>query len=422
MKSFLNKIFKYKKKRNNSIYKKLNNKEEIEQIFHFFDTYSKKCEIRFVGGCVRKFLKDEKIEDIDLATNVSPDIIQLILETNNIKYYNSGFDHGTITAIINKNKYEITSLRNDISTDGRHAEVEYTDNWSQDASRRDFTINCIYSDLEGNLFDPFNGKNDLENGIVKFIGDADSRIKEDYLRILRYVRFFSDYSKIDHSDNLKKIILRNISGIKKISKERLLDELKKIFKSQGFLRISNNNFSNELLLKIFPELKNLKLFKKLNFDALDLIKSKDFIFLLSISIIDETDNVDYFLYKYKLSTFDKNRILFLKKYSKFINKQNFFSQKNLLKILYIYDTKNVIDLIDFKIFKSIKTNYNLLKIREDFGKKNKPVFPIKAKDIMETYNLKEGRQLGLKIKELKNIWINNNFSINKKEIEKIAKN
>ena len=113
-----------------------------------------------------------------------------MLKKENIDYYETGLNHGTITAVINEYKFEITSLRKDISTDGRHATVAFSKNWKEDASRRDFTINSIYSDKDGNLFDPYNGKSDLEKGYVKFIGDVDERIKEDYLRILRYLRFF----------------------------------------------------------------------------------------------------------------------------------------------------------------------------------------------------------------------------------------
>ena len=421
MKNIFKKLFKKQSVVKDSIYKKLKNSSDIEKIFKAFDKHSDNSEIRFVGGCIRKFLKNEKIDDIDLATNVTPEITQKILSENNINFFNSGIDHGTITAVVNDNKYEITSLRRDVLTDGRHARVEFTNDWSQDASRRDFTINSIYSDLEGNLFDPHAGKFDLENGIVKFIGNPDQRIKEDFLRILRYVRFFSDYSRIEHDENLKTIILKNISGIKKISKDRLLNELKKIYKSKGFLNISNNDFSALILTMIFPELKNLKSFGKLNYDALDLFFMKDFIFLLSITIIDETDNVDYFLFKYNLSNNDKNRVKFLKKYIQLINEKNFFTQKNLLKILYLYGTKNLIDLIDLKIFKSKKPSNSLLKVREEFENKDIPIFPIKANTIMKEYNLKEGKELGEKLKKLENIWINNHFYISNKDIEKVIK-
>ena len=140
----------------------------------------------------------------------------------------TGIEHGTITARIEEKNFEITSLRKDVSTDGRRAVVEFTDDWAEDAIRRDFTINSIYSDKEGNLFDPNEGVKDLKNGKIEFIGDPEKRIKEDYLRILRYVRFFLNYSKNEHKLNVKKVIKQNISEIVKLSKERLIDELKKL--------------------------------------------------------------------------------------------------------------------------------------------------------------------------------------------------
>ena len=173
-------------------------------IFDLINNFSQKSEVRFVGGCLRKILNGEEIDDIDLATNLEPHQVCEILKKNKIQFYESGIEHGTITAKIKNTNFEITSLRKDVITDGRHAKVEFSKNWHEDASRRDFTINSIYSDLDGNLYDPFNGKKDLENGYVKFIGNQKKRIKEDYLRILRYLRFFLNYSKNDHSKNLKK--------------------------------------------------------------------------------------------------------------------------------------------------------------------------------------------------------------------------
>ena len=177
------------------------------------------------------------MDDIDLATNLDPKIVSEILKVNKINFFETGIEHGTITARINNQKFEITSLRKDISTDGRHAQVEFSNNWYEDASRRDFTFNSIYADLNGNLYDPFNGKKDLEIGEVRFIGDPDKRIKEDYLRILRYVRFFLNYSKSKHNDQIKKIIRQNLNGLSQISSDRLLDELKKLVFSNGFLKL-----------------------------------------------------------------------------------------------------------------------------------------------------------------------------------------
>ena len=212
----------------NLAFQKLSKESEIKKIFKIIEEFSSTGEIRFVGGCVRKIIKNEKIDDIDFAVNLNPDEVSEILKQNNIKFYNTGIEHGRIAALINSKKFDITSLRKDVSTDGRHARVEFSKDWHEDASRRDFTINSIYADIDGNLFDPFNGKKDLENGEIKFIGVADKRIKEDYLRILRYVRFFLNYSKKKHNPNITKIIKQNLDGFKKISSQRLLEEFKKL--------------------------------------------------------------------------------------------------------------------------------------------------------------------------------------------------
>ena len=162
----------------------------VKKIFDSINNFTSDSEIRYVGGCVRKIIKGEIVDDIDLATNLNPQQVCKALKNNEINYHETGIEHGTVIAIINDYRFEITSLREDIETDGRHAQVKFSTDWKKDASRRDFTVNAIYADIAGNLFDPFNGKEDLEKGVIKFIGDTELRIKEDYLRILRYFRFF----------------------------------------------------------------------------------------------------------------------------------------------------------------------------------------------------------------------------------------
>ena len=142
--------------------KDITNQTPANKIFEAINNYSESSEIRYVGGCIRKVIKKETVDDIDLATNLKPNEVCEALKKKNINFYETGVEHGTITAIIDKYKYEITSLRKDVITDGRHAKVEFSLDWKEDASRRDFSINSIYSDEEGNLFDPNNGKKDLE--------------------------------------------------------------------------------------------------------------------------------------------------------------------------------------------------------------------------------------------------------------------
>jgi len=176
----------------------LKNLVATKSIFSVLEHQDKINKLMFVGGCVRKLLNRETVNDIDIATNLSPDELKNILRENNINFIETGITHGTITVVINKIKFEITTLRKDVSTDGRHANVEFISDWEMDAKRRDFTINAIYSDLKGEIYDPLDGLTDLKNGIVKFIGDPNERIKEDYLRILRYFRFYTQYSKHKH--------------------------------------------------------------------------------------------------------------------------------------------------------------------------------------------------------------------------------
>ncbi len=404
----------------NAQFQALRKKTGIELLFEAVEDYSDESEIRYVGGCVRKILKNEKINDIDLAANLNPEQIIEVCKKKNIKFFESGLEHGTITVIINDYKFEITSLRKDLKTDGRHADVVFTNDWKEDASRRDFSINSIYSDLQGNLFDPFNGKKDLENGKISFIGNAEKRIKEDYLRILRYIRFFLNYSKHDHNRDVAKIIKKNLEGISKISSERLLGEFKKLFNSDGFLNLTNDEFSCEIISLIFPQFKNINLLKNLNKYAKENIKNIDFILLISLMIVDGSDNSDYFIYKFNISKKDQKRILFLNEYLKNKNNKN-FNTKNLWKILYFNGKESLLDLINFHIFKSKKVDKKLMNFINFFKDKKVPILPLKAVTLMTKYNIPEGKELGLKLKQIEDQWVDNNFTISEKEVEKIVK-
>ena len=421
MKSFIDKIF---LRSNNLDYisqsiKDLTKKTPSNKIFKAINSYSSESEIRYVGGCIRKLINKEKVDDIDLATNLEPKQICEALKNNNIKYYESGIEHGTITAIEDNYIFEITTLRKDISTDGRHAKVEFSKDWKEDASRRDFTINSIYSDKDGNLFDPFNGKQDLENGIVSFIGEPDKRIKEDYLRILRYLRFFINYSKHQHSpENIRKLKM-NISGILKLSKERLLDELKKITKLEILEKLSKDKISLEIILMIFPELKNIKIFSRLNSTQKDLLKEKDFIFLLSLMIIDDTDNTDYFLYKFNISKKDQKRIKSIDNFFKEKTNLKLFTENYMDKILYYQGKQVVTDILSYKIIKSKKVDNSFKELIKNYEKKVIPIMPVNADFLMKKYKIPQGKKLGNKLKIIEDLWVKNNFKISNKDVENI---
>jgi tRNA nucleotidyltransferase/poly(A) polymerase len=397
-------------------------KSPVEKIFNSINLYSSESEIRYVGGFVRKIINKEKIDDIDLATNLDPVEVCRVLEENQIEYYKTGIDHGTITAIIDEYKFEITSLREDVLTDGRHAKVKFSKDWKEDAARRDFTINAIYSDMNGNLFDPFDGKGDLDKGLVNFIGDAEKRIKEDYLRILRYIRFFLNYSKHQHSPEIIRKLKINIGGISNLSKERLLDELKKMLNLEILEKLSKDKIILNIISLIFPELKNIQIFFKLSEEKRKFLKDNDFIFLLSLMIIDETDNADYFLYKYNISKKDLKRIQIINNFYKEKVDTKSFSENRMNKIFYYRGKQAVIDIVNFKIVKSKKIDKTLVKLIQHFKDKDLPLMPIGANILMSKYKIPEGKQIGVKLKLIEEEWVKNNFQISDQEIDNIIKN
>ena len=423
MKNFLDKFFSRSK---NLDYISQNLKQitlttPTNKIFEAINNFSEKSEIRYVGGCVRKVIKKENVDDVDLATNLTPLEVCEALKNKQISYYETGIEHGTITAIIDQYKYEITSLRKDVSTDGMHAEVEFSLDWKEDASRRDFTINSIYADGDGNLFDPFDGKKDLEEGHINFIGNVEKRIQEDYLRILRYLRFYLNYSNHKHQPEIIKNIKKNIDGISNISSERLIDELKKITSSNGFLKLFKDKESLELIEIIFPQLKNIKNFKKQNSYAAENFLKIDFIFLIALLVIDGTDNTDYFLYKFKISNKDKKRLKLIDLFYRERVTLNNFTEKNLNKFFYFNGRQAVIDIINFKIFTSNKVEKKLIKLLDTYKEKAIPTLPIGADQIMSKFQIPEGKTLGNKLKKIEETWVQNGFQISDKQVQQIVK-
>jgi len=214
--------------------------------------------LRIVGGAVRNALLGAPVVDIDLATQLEPDTVIETLKSADIKHVPTGIKHGTITAVINRQPYEITSLRRDVETDGRRAVVAYTTDWSEDAQRRDFTMNALYMDADGTLFDPTGlGEADAQARKLRFVGDADMRVKEDYLRILRFFRFMAYYSgdaKVEAS--ALKSCRENQSGLKSLSAERVWMELKRLLSAPNPTRAVTVMHQQGILTTLLSEADN----------------------------------------------------------------------------------------------------------------------------------------------------------------------
>lgn len=208
---------------------------------------------RFVGGCVRNSLMSRPVDDIDIATQLKPEETLAALEAANIKAIPTGIEHGTVTAVMDGEPFEITSLRRDVETDGRRAVVAFTEDWAEDAQRRDFRMNALYAAPNGEVFDPVGGGyDDALAGHVIFIGDADARLREDYLRILRFFRFNAWYGAEIDVDGLA-ACARQKQGLEKIARERIWKELKKLLAAPTPRRAVQAMDEAGVLDEILPE-------------------------------------------------------------------------------------------------------------------------------------------------------------------------
>ena len=371
----------------------------------------------FVGGCVRNYLQSKKIVDIDMATILTPDEIKKKLQNSKFKVIDTGLEHGSVTIVLDQNKFELTTLRKDVKTDGRHAEIKTIDDWKEDSKRRDFTINAIYLSKKGKIFDPQQGESDLKNNIVKFIGDPQTRIKEDFLRIIRFLRFTIQYkSSIEHST--VQAIKLNLNGVKALSKERVLSELLKILKIENFFKLNDSKELMEIFLLIFPELKYLNRFKNFSLTR-NYIKNSE-ILLLSILLIDLKDNHEYFCHKYKVSNKTRDNLKLLGSKFKELQTDKEFFKKNLKNNAYNMGLSNLKILFTLNLLNKKKISNKEISIYKVIDKISIPKFPFDGKFLLKK-GVQEGKKIGIILNEAEKIWVNNNFNLSPKDFETIIK-
>ena len=353
----------------------------------------------FVGGCVRNTLLGFPVVDVDIATKYHPDEVLKILDDNGIKAIPTGIDHGTVTAIMDDQTFEITTLRKDVDTDGRHAVVSFTQDWVEDAMRRDFTINTLLMDLNGNIYDPTGaGLKDLDHGRVVFVGDADKRIVEDYLRILRFFRFYGTYGQGKPDENALDAIKKHADKIAGLSKERITQEFLKILELK--------NVSD--VLNIIVECGVLKNLHK------DFVKDQ---MELLVSLQNNVECHDVFSRLLLFCGFDIKRAHSalslsnaqkkeMENISKCLNDFDLLDLKNMRRAIYWYG--NIIATQTYLLTLVLKggtMDNNLLDVAKYWVA---PVFPITGNDLMEK-GYTQGLELGAKLKELEEEWIERDF-------------
>jgi poly(A) polymerase/tRNA nucleotidyltransferase (CCA-adding enzyme) len=222
---------------------------------------------RLVGGCVRDTLAGRPVADIDIATPDPPEAAQAALEGAGLRVIPTGLAHGTLTALSRGRPFEITTLRRDEATDGRHARVAWTGSFAEDAARRDFTINAMSADRDGALHDYFGGADDLAAGRVRFVGEASLRVAEDYLRILRFFRFFARYGLGPPDTEATAAIRAGLAGLARLSAERVWTELKRILVAPSPGRAMRLMQELGVLHAVLPEAGDLPRFERVVADG-----------------------------------------------------------------------------------------------------------------------------------------------------------
>ena len=214
---------------------------------------------RFVGGAVRDTLLGLDVRDVDIATTLRPEDVMDLARAARFKPVPTGIAHGTVTVVLPSGPVEVTTLRRDVSTDGRHAIVEFADDWREDAARRDFTMNALYADpASGEVFDYFGGIADLDASRVRFIGDPLQRIAEDHLRILRFFRFLARFGDAPDPEGLAACVAR-ANDLMALSRERIRDELLKLLVAKNAVPVMRLMVANGILKPVLPEIANTTL-------------------------------------------------------------------------------------------------------------------------------------------------------------------
>lgn len=372
---------------------------------------------RFVGGCVRDSIIGLKTNDIDIATKLNPEDVVKILGSESIKVIPTGIDHGTVSVFSKDFNFEITTLRSDISTDGRHAEVIFSDSWEEDSLRRDFTINSIYLKQNGELYDPHNGIQNLKDKKIIFIGNPDERINEDYLRILRFFRFNAFYGNNNlklSSDSIKACI-KNKNKIKKLSSERVQNEFFKILNSSDPYFIVSIMRKIEILDLLFEHKVETKIFKKLLLIEKENSFSKNHILrFASLALKNKKINSNNFQ-MFNFSKKERKELCLLTNQEFEIH--NKLNKSDIKKILYSIDRKTLKDMakLSWALSNNRVTNKNWKNVLSQIDKVAIPIFPLKAKDILD-YGLEEGPIIGEILKTVEQDWIDSNFEHNKEDL------
>ena len=376
-----------------------------------------KGSVRFVGGCVRNALMGVEVGDIDLATQLEPNEVAKALDAVNIRYVPTGIEHGTLTVVIEKKAFEITSLRKDVETDGRRAVVAFTTDWAEDAQRRDLTLNALYADFEGKVYDPTGqGLDDLKAMKFRFVGDAEERVQEDYLRILRFFRFLAWYGgnvKVDAA--ALKACRENRRGLKKLSAERVWSELKKLLLARDPSRSVRIMLTNEILDTLLPEASNAEgLSRMVALENREAIMPDPLLRLMAMSA-REPLQMALLCKRLKMSTKETTRLRAWSDSSVALDPHADDSEK--LKAIYFAGKQVVIDRARVRAAgeEDALMSSRWMSLADLAMGWTPPEFPLSGKDL-KAAGVEPGPKMGKVLEALKALWVRSNFTADREKL------
>ncbi|MDQ0327529.1 tRNA nucleotidyltransferase/poly(A) polymerase [Rhodopseudomonas julia] len=377
---------------------------------------------RIVGGAVRNALLSEPVGDIDMATVLLPEDVVAAAGDAGLKSVPTGIEHGTVTVIAEGHPFEVTTLRADVETDGRHAVVRFTDDWAEDAGRRDFTLNALYCDASGHVFDPLGGYADLDARNIRFVGDPEERIREDYLRILRFFRFFAWYGDGRPDAEGLKACSRLKAGIAVLSAERVWSELKRLLAAPDPSRALRWMRITGTLDKALPENWGIDAIERVVVaERTEEIPPDPLLRLMAI-IPPHRSRIDQLSSRLRLARKETERLV---SWAETPEPESVLSEALLARRAYSAGRRALTDRLFLALARDMEkgdesaaaARRRQLAFLRDY---ERPTFPLTGKDLLAA-GYQPGPELGKLLNELEERWLELDFAISREELLALAR-
>ncbi|HEX5279819.1 MAG TPA: CCA tRNA nucleotidyltransferase [Micropepsaceae bacterium] len=370
---------------------------------------------RFVGGAVRNALLGEAVMDVDIAARFPPDEVTRRLEAAGLRAIATGIEHGTVTAVVDGTPYEVTSLRRDVEAFGRRAVVAYTTDWAEDAARRDFTINALYAGEDGTLFDYFGGLDDIPERRVRFIGDARQRIREDFLRILRFFRFHAQYGRGDADRGGLAACIAEKAGLKFLSGERVQKELLLLLKARDPVPAIRVMQETGILNEIIPGDVNLPRLERLTSIEQSSGAGSDAVLRLAALLPDSANTAREIAEKLRLSNDVRDRLVAAAEKDERTAAP--VADSCLRELMYRMGKDRTRDQLLLRWADAAAQPVNpqwqaMLGLMREW---QPPVFPVDGNDVM-ALGVPEGREIGVHLRDIEQWWIAQDFAPTRTEL------